>query len=74
MSFTELEKQQWHAARKVGLNPADWHPDDLAEELERLEGPDQDAGIPALSECSNCGHGLAHATTAEFPLCAACEG
>jgi hypothetical protein len=75
MSFTEAEKQQWHAARKSGLNPEDFHPDDLAVELASLEDFDEDEnGITALSECSNCGHALAHSSTAEFPLCEPCGG
>lgn len=75
MSFTEAEKQQWQAARRAGLNPEDFHPDDLAAELERREATDEDdEGIAALSECSSCGHSLGYASTAEFPLCSACDG
>ncbi len=75
MSFTEAEKQHWHAARKAGLDPDDYSPEELAAELEAREANDDgDEGITASSVCEHCGHALAHASTDEFALCDACDG
>ena len=78
MSFTEAEKQHWHTARKAGLDPEDYSPEELAAELEAQEAndddDDDDEGITASSVCEHCGHALPQASTAEFPLCDACQG
>ncbi len=75
MSFTEAEKQHWHTARKAGLDPEDYSPEELAAELEAQQAnDDDDEGITASSVCEHCGHALPQANTAEFPLCDACQG
>lgn len=75
MSFTEAEKQHWHTARKAGLDPEDYSPEELAAELEAQEAnDDDDEGITALSVCELCGNALSESSTAEFPLCNACDG
>lgn len=75
MSFTEAEKELWHAARRAGLNPGDFDPDDLAAELESLKVSDEDdEGVAALVGCSHCGCRLGGASAAEFPLCDSCGG
>ncbi len=75
MSFTEAEKQHWHTARKAGLDPEDYSPEELAAELEAQEANDDDnEGITASSVCEHCGQPLPQASTAEFPLCDACDG
>ncbi len=75
MSFTEAEKQHWHTARKAGLDPEDYSPEELAAELEAQEANDEgDEGIAASSVCEHCGNALPQASTAEFPLCNACDG
>ncbi|WP_153006303.1 hypothetical protein [Sphingomonas sanguinis] len=75
MSFTEAEKQHWHTARKAGLDPEDYSPEELAAELKSQEANDDgDEGIAASSVCEHCGHALPQPSTAEFPLCHACQG
>jgi len=75
MSFTDAEKQHWHAARKAGLDPEDYSPEELAAELASLAVSGGEAeGVAALSECSHCGQPLPEASTSEFPLCGACQG
>jgi len=80
VSFTEEEQRLWHAARRLGLDPEDYHPDDLSDAVTQQEainsapeGSD-DSGVASLSECVQCGHNLATPSAAEFPLCDACEG
>lgn len=75
MSFTEAEKQHWHTARKAGLNPEDYSPEELAAELEAQQAnDDRDEALTVSSVCEHCGHALPQASTDEFPLCVACQG
>jgi len=80
MSFTEEERAIWHAARKAGLNPSEYDPDDLKDELERLKLPENDddtddgEAVVGSTECAHCGHSLGGETSySEFPLCRACD-
>lgn len=80
MSLTEEEQRLWHAARRLGINPDDYHPDDLGEAVTQQEAinaahkDDEDSGVVSSSACAQCGHNLGSPSDAEFPLCDACEG
>lgn len=80
MSFTKEEQRLWHAARRVGINPDDYHPDDLSDAVMQQEADnaahrdDDDSSVVSLSKCTQCGDDLGSPSTAEFPLCDACEG
>lgn len=80
MSFTEEEKRLWLAARRAGLNPEDFDPDDLGhavaqqEAINATDNNDDDDALVSSSLCAHCGHSLGEQSASEFPLCHACDG
>ncbi|MEG8015454.1 hypothetical protein [Sphingomonas sp. 22R3R2A-7] len=80
MAFTEEEKRLWLAARRAGLNPDDFDPEDLGHAVAEQEAnnatgsDDDDEALVSSAVCTHCDNSLGEESTSEFALCHACDG